>query len=58
VPASAAFTTLALMGMLRYRSGRLVLQYDHNTNALGRDPNGAPTTLKDDALTLRGQVTF
>jgi hypothetical protein len=58
VPSSSTFTTLAMMGMLRYKAGRLVLEYDKNTNPLGRDPNGAPTTLKDDTVTLRGQVTF
>jgi hypothetical protein len=58
VPSSSTFTTLALMGMLRYKSGRLVLEYDKNTNPLGRDPSGAPTTLKDDTVTLRGQVSF
>jgi hypothetical protein len=58
VPVDRTYRTLALMGMLRYESGRLVLEYDHNGNALGRDANGSPTTLRDDVLTLRGQVTF
>ena len=58
LPSSAVFSTVAVMGMLRWSPGRLILEYDHNTNPLGRDAAGAPTTLKDDALTLRGEVTF
>jgi hypothetical protein len=58
VPIDRTYRTLALMAMLRYEQARLVLEYDRNGNALGRDANGAPTTLADDAFTLRGQVTF
>ncbi|MGD0525101.1 MAG: hypothetical protein ABSE49_08155 [Polyangiaceae bacterium] len=59
VPVSRAYSTLALMGMLRYGAGaRLLLEYDINRNPLGIGANGAPTTLADNALTLRGQVVF
>ncbi len=58
VPSSPRFTTVALMGMLRWSPGRLILEYDHDTNPLGRDVTGAPATLKNDALTLRAEVTF
>ncbi|HEY4012704.1 MAG TPA: hypothetical protein VGM06_05175 [Polyangiaceae bacterium] len=58
VPVDRTYTTLALMAMLRFESARLVVEYDKNDNALGRDATGAPTTLADDALTLRGQVRF
>jgi hypothetical protein len=58
VPTDSTFSTLALMAALRYAKARLVIEYDKNDNALGRNVNGAPTTLKDDALTLRGEVTF
>ncbi len=58
VPSRAVFTTVAVMGMLRWSPGRLILEYDHNTNPLGRDAAGAPATLKDDALTLRAEVSF
>ena len=58
VPSDRTYRTLALMAMLRYDRARLVLEYDKNDNALGRDPSGAPTTLKSDALTMRGQVKF
>jgi hypothetical protein len=58
VPVSRKYTTLALLAMLRYERARLSLEYDINTNPLGIASNGAPTSLADNALTLRGQVSF
>ena len=59
VPVNRSYSTLALMGMLRYGLGaRLLLEYDINRNPLGIGANGVPTTLADNALTLRGQVVF
>ncbi|HEX3771171.1 MAG TPA: hypothetical protein VHV30_09920 [Polyangiaceae bacterium] len=58
VPVDRTYRTLALMAMARYEGARLLLEYDHNGNALGRDASGAPATLRDDALILRGQVAF
>lgn len=59
VPKDASYSTLAVAGALRYSPyGRLILEYDHHTNALGRSESGLPTTLADDALILRGEVTF
>jgi hypothetical protein len=58
VPSDRTYATFALMGMLRYGQARLVLEYDFNRNPLGLAANGAPTTLADDALTLRAQVVF
>jgi hypothetical protein len=59
VARSLAFSTLAIVvGGLYRQYGRLTLEYDHNTNGLGRDASGAPTTLGSDVLTLRGQVAF
>jgi hypothetical protein len=58
VPVNRRYTTLALMAMLRYERARLVLEYDVNTNPLGIASSGAPTTLADNALTLRTQVSF
>jgi hypothetical protein len=58
VPLDRSYSTLALMAMLRYESARLVFEYDKNGNALGRDATGAATTLADDAMIVRGQVTF
>jgi hypothetical protein len=57
-PISRRYTTLALMAMLRYQRARLLLEYDVNTNPLGIGSTGAPTTLADNALTLRTQVSF
>jgi hypothetical protein len=58
VPYNRRYSTFAIMGMLRYQGARLTLQYDINTNPLGIGSTGAPTTLADNALTLRAQVTF
>ena len=59
VPINRSYSTVALMGMARYGPGaRLLLEYDINRNPLGVGANGAPTTLADNALTLRGQVVF
>jgi hypothetical protein len=44
---------------VRYQErGRLSIEYDHNRNALGIGPGGAPLTLGRDALLLRGQLVF
>ena len=37
---------------------RLMLEYQHNRNALGMASDGSPTTLAADTLTLRGQMVF
>jgi hypothetical protein len=58
VPTSHAYSTLAVAAAARYPPGRLIFEYDHNTNNLGRTPGGLPTTLADDAFTLRGEVVF
>jgi hypothetical protein len=58
VPVDRTYSTLALMGMLRYGPQRLLLEYDINRNPLGIGVNGAPTTLADNALTLRTQLVF
>jgi hypothetical protein len=58
VPVNRAYSTVALMGMARYKQARLLLEYDINRNPLGIGANGSPTTLADNSLTLRGQVVF
>jgi hypothetical protein len=59
VPINRSYSTVALMGMARYGAGaRLLLEYDINRNPLGVGASGAPTTLADNALTLRGQMVF
>jgi hypothetical protein len=58
VPTSFSYGTLAGVAALRGPGGRLIVEYDHNSNHLGRDAAGQPTTLKDDAVLLRGEVSF
>lgn len=58
VPGDRSYSTLALLAMARYENARLSIEYDKNGNALGRDASGAPTTLKCDSVTIRGQVVF
>jgi hypothetical protein len=56
---NSAYSTLAATAAVQYWPwGRLIIEYDHNTNPLGRTIAGAVTTLPDDALILRGQVAF
>lgn len=58
VPRSRATSSIAVTAAARYLSGRLIFEYDKNRNALGRTPGGLPTSLADDAFTLRGEVVF
>jgi len=59
IPVDATFSMLAVAASWEAaQNSRLVLQYEHNTNPLGRSAAGTPTTLRSDALTLRGQVAF
>ncbi len=53
-----SLSTWSFSATVRARLARLVAQFDHRTNALGRDASGAPTTLADDSFTLRGEVRF
>jgi len=52
------FSTLALMAAVHWQGARLVAQYDHERNPLGRDDAGNPTTRSADRVTLRAQVGF
>jgi hypothetical protein len=59
LPKDQTFTTLAVTGAFFYRPVlRVLIEYDHNTNALGRDAQGTPTTLNDDAVIARAEVSF
>ncbi len=58
VPIDRSYSTLALTGILRYESARLLFEYDINSNPLGVGANGSPITLADNAVTLRGQLVF
>ena len=58
VPQTFMYQTFAFTAALQAPSGRLIVEYDVNTNHQGRDPNGLPTNLKDNAVSLRGEVKF
>jgi hypothetical protein len=58
VPKDSSLSTWAFMATARWNKARLVAEYDHRKNALGRDVTGAPTTLADDSFTLRAVVGF
>lgn len=58
VPRDSSVSTLAFAGAFRYAFARLVVEFDHRTNTLGRNLDGSPGTLKDDSLTFRGEVVF
>ena len=58
VPVDRSYATLSYMIAVRLPPARFVAQYDRNWNALGHDVTGAPTTLKDDAFTLRSEIVF
>jgi hypothetical protein len=47
--------TLSFGGFAR---NRLILEYQHNRNALGVAADGSPATLASDTLILRGQMVF
>lgn len=56
VPSRSTLSTLAITAALRQAHGRLILEYNHNTNHSGRSASGEPTNLGDDAVTLRAEV--
>jgi hypothetical protein len=58
VPTSFAYQTESYVVGAKLGLTRLTVEYDHNHNELGRDTAGNPTSMKRDAITVRGQVTF
>jgi hypothetical protein len=46
------------MAAARFSTTRIIVEYDHATNPLGRDDAGMPATARADRLTLRAQVEF
>lgn len=58
VPRDASLSTLAIAVGAHYQFGRLILEYDRNTNHLGRALNGTPASLKDDQFGVRAEVKF
>jgi hypothetical protein len=51
-------TLAAVVGFVYRPTFRFLVEYDHNTNSLGRDATGQPTTLLDDAVIARAEVGF
>jgi hypothetical protein len=58
LPTALAYDTLSLTAALRSPSGRLIAEYDLNRNHNGRDALGNPVNLRDDAFTIRGEISF
>jgi hypothetical protein len=58
VPRDLSQSTWSFSAAGRLAFARLVGQYDHRQNALGRDASGRPATLADDSFTLRAEVRF
>jgi len=59
VPRNQTYSNLVVTAAARLPGyGRLILEYNHATNSLGRTTDGVPTTLPDDSFTVRGEVTF
>lgn len=53
------WTTLAVLaGYRRGDDSRVVVEYDHERNPLGRADDGSPTTRAADRVTVRAQVGF
>jgi hypothetical protein len=58
VPRDSTYSTVAIAAAFRWAPLRVIVEYDHNHNALGRSAGGLPTTLGDDLFALRGEVKF
>ncbi len=59
LPRDQTVSTVAVTAAFFYRPVlRVMVEYDHNTNALGRDAQGVPTLLADDAVIARAEVSF
>ena len=59
VPRDSSYETWSFAAAARYAGyGRLILEYDHNSNALGRTPAGFVTTLASDTFTIRAEARF
>ncbi len=58
VPTNASYSTLAVVAACVAPWGRFLVEYDHNRNHLGLDVTGMPANLADDAVLVRGEVSF
>jgi hypothetical protein len=52
------FSTWAFLVAADHGSARLLFEYDHTQNPLGRADNGMPATISDDRAVVRAQVLF
>jgi len=52
------FSTWAFLVAGQRGSARLLFEYDHTQNPLGRADNGMPATIRDDRAVVRAQVLF
>lgn len=56
---NGSFSSFTAAAALRYPGyARLIFQYDHNTNPLGRTPEGTPTSLAADDFMIRAEAKF
>jgi hypothetical protein len=58
VPTNVSYSTLAVAAACVASWGRLIVEYDRNQNHLGIDTSGMPVNLGDNALLVRGEVSF
>jgi hypothetical protein len=59
LPKDLTVSTLALTAGFVWKPAlRVLVEYDHNTNFNGRTAQGVPTTLADDAVIGRAEVSF
>jgi len=58
IPTALSYQTLAVAAALRGPSGRLIAEFDLNRNHNGRDMQGNPANLADNAFIVRGEVSF
>jgi hypothetical protein len=58
VPTNVSFSTVAIVAGCATSWGRLLAEYDRNRNHLGLDLRGMPANLADDAIMVRGEVSF
>ena len=58
VPTDVTYSTLAVAAACVAPWGRLIVEYDRNQNHLGINTSGMPANLGDNALLIRGEVSF
>jgi hypothetical protein len=58
VPSDPTYRTFSVAVAGKFAPARVMLELDHNDNALGRSASGAPVRLRDDAVTARFEGRF